>query len=53
METTIFWWMRGSGFRVGYIGVMEDEMETTILGGIKYRGYLGIMENGMETAIWG
>ena len=51
METTIFWWMRGSGFRVGYLGVMEDELETTILEKIKYRGYTGIMENRMETAI--
>ena len=43
----------------GYIGIMENKMETTILGYIGvlqgcmglYRGYIGIMENKMETAI--
>ena len=31
----------------GYIGMMENKMETTIV----YRGYIGIMENKMETTI--
>ena len=35
------------GFRVywGYIGIMENKMETTIV----YRGYRGIMEKKVET----
>ena len=44
---------RGLGFRVywGYIGIMENKMETTII----HWGYIGIMENKMETTIvcWG
>ena len=35
----------------GYIGIMENRMETTIMGGIG--GYIGIMENTMETTIMG
>ena len=31
----------------GYIGIMENKMETTIV----YKGYIGIMEKKMETTI--
>ena len=39
---------------MGYIGVMENEMETTVVYW-GYMGYIGVMENQMETAIlyWG
>ena len=33
----------------GYIGIMENKLETTIV----YWGYIGIMENKMETSILG
>ena len=34
-------------YRISYIGIMENKMETTIV----YWGYIGIMENRMETTI--
>ena len=42
------------GFYRGKIGIMENKMETTVMGYIGvilwlYRGYIGIMENKMET----
>ena len=37
------------GLYWGYIGIMEQKMETTIV----YRGYIGIMEKKMETTIMG
>ena len=33
----------------GYIGIMEEKMETTII----YWGYIGMMENKMETTRMG
>ena len=38
----------GAGLYWGYIGIMENEMETTIV----YWGYIGIMEKKMETTIY-
>ena len=35
------------GLYWGYIGIMEKNMETTIV----YRGYIGIMDKKMETTI--
>ena len=37
------------GFILGYIGIMENRMETTIV----YWGCIGIMEKKMETTIMG
>ena len=45
MKTTI----QGLGFRVdwGYIGILENRMETTIV----YRGYIPITEKKMKATI--
>ena len=41
---------RVKGLYWGYIGIMEKNMETTIV----YWGFIGIMEKQMETTIlWG
>ena len=47
METTI---VSGLGFRDwgwGYIAIMENHMETSVV----FWGYMGIMEKNMETTI--
>ena len=36
-----------AGVLAGYIGIMENKMETTIV----YRGYIGVMEKKMETTV--
>ena len=40
---------------LGYIGIMENQIETTIMGlyrGTLYMGYIGIIEKKMETTIF-
>ena len=39
------------GLYWGYIGIMENEMEATLLKWGIYWGYIGIMENEMEATI--
>ena len=34
-----------------YIGIMEKNMETTIMGLYRVKGFLGIMEKNMEATI--
>ena len=48
METTIVYWGY-IGLYWGCLGIMEKEMETTIV----YGGYTGMMEPKMETTIMG
>ena len=42
-------WSPSLGAYWGYIGIMENKMETTIV----YWGYIGIVENQMETTMFG